>query len=62
MDKTFTAQFIASAIQANTDKHLSGNLARSEWSDEQNRLWRLAKRKGVDRLCAGILAPKTGGR
>lgn len=57
MDKTFTAQFIATAIQANCDRHLCGAANRTEWSMEQSRLWKLAADKMVASEVMRLVCP-----
>jgi hypothetical protein len=60
MDKTFTAQLIATAITANCEAHLSGKKQRDDWSAEQDRLWRMAAQKRVATKVMRLVCPSLG--
>lgn len=61
MDKTFTAQLIASAIQANCDNYNARRIDYVAWDAEQRRLWKRAeRRRGVANEVCRLVAPKLG--
>lgn len=61
MTTTFRAQFIATALLANTERHLSGLLGRDAWSKEQRRLWTMAEKSSrLKSLVLALVAPRFG--
>ena len=57
-----TASIVAHAINLNCEHYHAGNISRTEWSAEQERLWKLA----ADRHCAAetmrMVCPSLGGQ
>lgn len=62
MDKTFTAQLIASAIFANCGAYNNHAISRETWHAEQARLWALAERRRMADAVRDLVMPRIGGR
>lgn len=52
-----TPQEIAKAIKANCDAYAGGRVDRETWSDEQNRLWRLAMNRAMGAEVMRLVCP-----